>query len=144
MTEIIEEEKKEDVRVNDYMTIVGQEGGPKEIYKYRGMEGFARLVHEYAYMIAEQSYDNLGGRLDIQAFTVERWIHYLRVEGRTEEIIMPMIRIHNTSFQLINSRNLIFDACDNIKAALLKQYNMHTEILHLPFEKERSCYEASI
>ena len=37
------------------------------------MEGFLRLAHEYAYMIAEQLYDNFGGRLGIQVFTVERW-----------------------------------------------------------------------
>ena len=77
LTEIVEEEKKEEVRVDDYMIIDGQEGGPKEVYKYRLMEGFSRLVHEYAYMIAEQLYDNLGGRLDIQVFIVERWIHYI-------------------------------------------------------------------
>ena len=47
MTEIIEDEEK---------------GESKEVYKYLAMEGFARLVHEYAYMIAEQLYDNLGGR----------------------------------------------------------------------------------
>ena len=55
-------------------------------------------------MISEQLYDNLGGKLDIQVFTVERWIHYLRV-GKAEER-MPINRIHNTSFHLINSRRV--------------------------------------
>ena len=119
MTEIIEEEKKEDVDANDYMTIAGQEGGPKEVPKYAQMEGFSRLVHEYAYMIAEQLFDNLGGRLDIQVFTVENWLHYIKVDNAAE-IEVPVIRIHNTSFHSINSRNIIFEICDNISDSLLK------------------------
>ena len=74
------------------------------------MEGFLRLVHEYAYMIAEQLYDNLGGRLDIQIFTVEGWIHYIILEN--EEMEAATSRIHNTSFHSINSRNVIFQICD--------------------------------
>ena len=134
LTEIIEEEKKEDIHENDYTVITGQEGGHKEVYKYPLMEGFLKLVHEYAYMIAEQLYDNLGGRLDIQVFTVEKWISYRKI-GRKEIIIIPLDRIHNTSFHSINSRNMIFEICDNISAALYKQYLMHTEVSQLPFDK---------
>ena len=131
LTEIIEVEEKENVET-EFTTIEGQEAGFKEVKKYWGMEGFLRLVHEYAYMIAEQLYDNLGGRLDIQIFTVENWIHYITLGD--EEIELPTIRIHNTSFNSINSRNMIFQICDVICAALLKQYAMHTEISHLPFK----------
>ena len=63
------------------------------------------------------------------------WIHYISIEGGTEEIRMPINRIHNTSFHPINSRNLIFDACDDIKAALLKQYYMHAEVSQIEFDK---------
>ena len=119
MTEIIKVEEKKEAHVDDYLTVEGQEAGYEEVKKYPGTEGFLRLVHEYAYMIAEQLYDNLGGRLDIQVFTVERWIHY--VDLRDEVMTFTPIRIHNTSSHSINSRYMIFQICDNICAVLLKQ-----------------------
>ena len=72
MTEIIKVEEKKEAHEDEYLTVEGQEAGYEEVKKYPGTEGFLRLVHEYAYMIAEQLYDNLGGRLGIQVFTFER------------------------------------------------------------------------
>ena len=42
--ETIEVEETEDVVIDENTTRPGQRGGPQEVPKYRGMEGFARLI----------------------------------------------------------------------------------------------------
>ena len=90
-------------------------------------------IHEYTYHITEQLFDNLGGKIDIQIITVEKWenSHYDTITGESYE--EEQIRIHNTKFYSILARSEIMNACDNITKKLGDEYAHHNKDSNLTF-----------
>jgi len=84
---------------------------------------YGDLIHEYTYSIAEQLFDNLGGKLDIQVITVEQYQFFANeIEmafGHAPEYVTTHY-IHNTKFFTITARNDIFSTCDQIRDSLKK------------------------
>ena len=86
---------------------------------------FLDNVHEYTYLITEQIYDNLGGKIDIQIITVEKWHNVFADPVTGETQVEELIRIHNTKFYSILARSEIMNACDKIKEKLENDYSQH-------------------
>ena len=82
-------------------------------------------MHEYTYLITEQIYDNLGGKIDIQIITVENWHNVFEDPVTGESHVEELIRIHNTKFYSLHARSEILNACDNIKEKLELDYSQH-------------------
>ena len=117
--DIFEEEKEEE------KTNFMRESGTREMQ----MEEMLNFIHESAYNVTEQLFDNLGGKIDTQIITITQWGNedYYENEVTGERHILNIRRnlIHNTKFFGVNARNEIFPTSDHIVESLKNQYLIH-------------------